>query len=89
MTVADHALEQATAPTLTPTARWDRHFIDMALLCASMSKDPRTRVGAVIVGPDREVRATGLSAVIHRPNNRPNSIRSRLRMEQHRIVGPF
>src|ERR1700722_18183411 len=41
--------------------RWDRHFIDMALLCASMSKDPRTRVGAVIVGPDLEVRSTGFN----------------------------
>lgn len=40
---------------------WDRHFIDMALLCASMSKDPRTQVGAVIIGPDREVRSTGFN----------------------------
>jgi dCMP deaminase len=43
------------------SARWDRHFIDMALLCASMSKDPRTQVGAVIVGPDLEVRSTGFN----------------------------
>jgi dCMP deaminase len=41
--------------------RWDKHFIDMALLCASMSKDPRTQVGAVIVGPDLEVRSTGFN----------------------------
>ncbi len=33
----------------------------MALLCASMSKDPRTRVGAVIVGSDLEVRSTGFN----------------------------
>lgn len=41
--------------------RWDSHFIEMALLCAGMSKDPRTRVGSVIVGPDREVRSTGFN----------------------------
>ena len=43
------------------TTRWDRHFIEMAVLCAGMSKDPRTRVGAVIIGPDREVRSTGFN----------------------------
>jgi dCMP deaminase len=43
------------------TPRWDNHFLDMALLQASMSKDPNTRVGAVIVGPDREVRSTGFN----------------------------
>jgi dCMP deaminase len=41
--------------------RWDRHFIDMALLCAGKSKDPRTQVGAMIVGPDLEVRSTGFN----------------------------
>jgi dCMP deaminase len=43
------------------TQRWDRHFLRLALECASMSKDPNTRVGAVIVGPDREVRSTGFN----------------------------
>jgi dCMP deaminase len=43
------------------TDRWDRYFLQMALLSASMSKDPSTRVGAVIVGPDREVRSTGFN----------------------------
>lgn len=41
--------------------RWDRHFLDHAVLCARMSKDPSTVVGAVVVGPDREVRATGFN----------------------------
>lgn len=41
--------------------RWDRHFIETALLQARMSKDPSTKVGAVIVGPDREIRATGFN----------------------------
>lgn len=41
--------------------RWDRHFLELALVNARMSKDPKTKVGAVIVGPDREVRAMGFN----------------------------
>ena len=41
--------------------RWDRYFLDLALLNAQMSKDPSTKVGAVIVGPDREVRSMGFN----------------------------
>lgn len=43
------------------TDRWDRYFLDLALRSAAMSKDPRTQVGAVLVGPDREVRGTGFN----------------------------
>lgn len=43
--------------------RWDNHFLDHALLCARMSKDPSTRVGSVIVGPDREIRSTGFNGL--------------------------
>lgn len=31
--------------------RWDTYFMDMALRSAQMSKDPSTRVGAVLVKP--------------------------------------
>lgn len=41
--------------------RWDRHFLRLALDHARMSKDPSTMVGAVIVGPDREVRSAGFN----------------------------
>lgn len=41
--------------------RWDRHFLDLALVHARMSKDPSTHVGAVIVGPDREIRSAGFN----------------------------
>jgi dCMP deaminase len=41
--------------------RWDRHFLGLALACAKMSKDPSTIVGAVVVGPDREIRASGFN----------------------------
>jgi dCMP deaminase len=43
------------------SAKWDQHFLKMCLLTAEMSKDPSTKVGAVIVGPDREVRSTGFN----------------------------
>lgn len=33
----------------------------MALLNAELSKDPSTKVGAIIVGPDREVRSAGFN----------------------------
>jgi dCMP deaminase len=38
---------------------WDQHFLDMAALAATRSKDRSTRVGAVIVDLNRNVRATG------------------------------
>lgn len=34
--------------------RWDRHFLGLALKQSEMSKDPSTRVGSIIVGPERE-----------------------------------
>lgn len=43
--------------------RWDRHFLALAECNARMSKDPNTSVGAVIVGPDREIRSTGFNGL--------------------------
>lgn len=40
---------------------WQGYFVEMARLAASKSKDPSTKVGCVIVGPDMEVRATGFN----------------------------
>ncbi len=41
--------------------KWDRHFLNLCIQIAQMSKDPSTIVGAVIVGPDREIRSTGFN----------------------------
>ena len=41
--------------------RWDRHFLGMALYHARLSKDPSTRVGSVIIGPDREILSGGFN----------------------------
>ena len=42
---------------------WEKRFIDLAVFISSWSKDPNTRVGAVIVGPDREIRSTGFNGL--------------------------
>lgn len=41
--------------------RWDRHFLGLALYHSRLSKDPSTRVGSVIVGPDREILSAGFN----------------------------
>lgn len=40
---------------------WAEYFIKMAELVAQKSKDPRTKVGIVVVGPDHEIRSTGFN----------------------------
>lgn len=41
--------------------KWDRRFIGLARHIAAWSKDPSTKVGCVVVGPDREIRSTGFN----------------------------
>ena len=38
---------------------WHTYFLSMCKVVASRSKDRSTKVGAVIVGPDNEIRSTG------------------------------
>ena len=42
--------------------RWDEHFMKMVYVIASMSKDQNTHIGAVVVGPDNEIRTTGFNS---------------------------
>lgn len=42
-------------------ANWDARFLRLALHIARWSKDPSTKVGCVVVGPDREIRSTGFN----------------------------
>lgn len=39
--------------------KWDERFLELAQLIASWSKDPSTKVGAVIVRPDRTIASLG------------------------------
>lgn len=41
--------------------KWDRHFLGMALYHSKLSKDPQTRVGSVIIGPDHEILSGGFN----------------------------
>lgn len=45
--------------TREPSLKWDRRFLELAKHISSWSKDPSTKIGCVIVGPRREIRATG------------------------------
>ena len=38
---------------------WNQKFISLAKEVSTWSKDPSTTVGAVVIGPDHEVRMTG------------------------------
>ena len=44
---------------MTDRLTWDEYFVEMARLASKRSKDPSTRIGAVIVGPDNEIISTG------------------------------
>ena len=43
--------------------RWHNHFLNLCVEHARVSKDPSTQVGSVIVGPLREIRATGFNGL--------------------------
>jgi dCMP deaminase len=43
------------------TMKWDKHFLSLSLKHSEMSKDPNTRVGAIIVGPDKEIVSGGFN----------------------------
>ena len=34
--------------------KWHKRFMEVAELVSTWSKDPSTKVGAIVVGPDRE-----------------------------------
>ena len=47
---------------MVPT--WDDYFMTMVYLVASKSKDKRTHMGAVVVGPRKEIRSTGYNSFV-------------------------
>lgn len=44
--------------------KWHYRFMEVAELVKTWSKDTSTKVGAVVVGPDREIRSTGYNGVV-------------------------
>lgn len=41
---------------------WNSYFMSLVYLIALKSKDQSTKIGAVIVGPDKEIRSTGYNS---------------------------
>ena len=44
--------------------KWDERFMEVARLIATWSKDTSTKTGAIVVGPDKEIRATGYNGFV-------------------------
>ena len=44
--------------------KWNKPFMEVAELVSTWSKDPSTKVGAIVVGPDREIRSTGYNGLV-------------------------
>ena len=54
---------------MTFSDKWNKRFMELAFLIATWSKDPSTKTGAVIVGPDKEIRATGYNGPVRGVND--------------------
>lgn len=50
---------------------WDRHFLGLAHYMSRMSKDPSTKVGAVITRPDKTVASVGFNGFAKGMNDSP------------------
>ena len=50
-----------TKQSFTFNEKWNLRFMEMAKLIATWSKDNSTKVGCVIIGPDKEVRSMGFN----------------------------
>lgn len=57
--------------------KWDLHFLDKAAVAAKMSKDPSTKVGAIIIGPDKETRTDGFNGFPRRIADTPERLNDR------------
>lgn len=49
--------------------KWHYRFMEVARLVSTWSKDTSTKTGAVVVGPDREIRATGYNGLVRGVND--------------------
>lgn len=68
---------------------WDHYFLRLARLTATASKDPSTRVGAVIVDPERRVVSTGYNGAARGVRDDPERLAdrdTRLRITIHAEV---
>ena len=73
--------------------QWDRHCLALALKHSELSKDPETRVGALIAGPHRDIRAMGfnrfpegIAETAERLNNREEKLQLMVHAERYAIL---
>ena len=52
-------MEKVSELTSHSSEKWDIHMMKIAKLCSEMSKDPSTKVGSVIMGPNKRILSTG------------------------------
>jgi dCMP deaminase len=57
--------------------RWDKHLIGLAIYHSKLSKDPSTRVGSVVVGPDREILSAGFNGFPRGIEDSPERLQDR------------
>lgn len=48
---------------------WDDYYMNLCYLIAMKSKDESTHIGAVVVGPDNEIRSTGYNSFVRGIND--------------------
>lgn len=57
--------------------KWSQRFLRLALSISEWSKDPKTRVGAVLVNTEKTVVATGFNGLPRRIEDDPNILSDR------------
>jgi dCMP deaminase len=57
--------------------RWDNYFLQQALLASTMSKDPSTKVGAIIVGKENESLISGFNGFPRKILDTPERLNNR------------
>lgn len=57
--------------------KWDNYFLNLATLASTMSKDPSTKVGAAIKGPDKSVISMGFNGFPPEMYDDPNILNNR------------
>jgi len=49
---------------MNKSINWDDYFMSLVYEVATKSKDERTHIGAVIIGPDKEIKRTGYNSFV-------------------------
>lgn len=58
-------------------AKWDLRFLELAKLVSTWSKDPSTKVGAVITRPDRSIVSVGFNGFPMKCGDNPDTYNNR------------